>query len=85
MSHTFEVPFKGDATSLINKAKTTIQKAEGSLEGNEESGNFNVPAKIGNVEGTYIVENNSMIVTIHKKPMIAPYSMIEEALRKFLA
>ena len=85
MAHTFEVPFQGGAENIIRKAQNAIEKVEGSFTGNTSQGEFVVPAKIGNVEGTYVVENQNFVVTIHKKPMIAPYSMIEDALRKYLS
>ena len=85
MAHTFEVPFHGEAENIISKAQNAIEKAEGSFKGDTSQGEFVVPAKIGDVEGSYVVENQNFVVTIHKKPFIAPYSMIEDALRKYLA
>lgn len=85
MAHTFEIPFTGDAESIIRKAKQTIENAEGSLTGDATGGAFLVPAKIGDVEGSFTVEQQNLIVTIDKKPFFAPYSMIEDALRKYLS
>ncbi len=85
MAHTFEIPFKGDADSIISKARTTIENANGSLNGDGSNGSFLVPAGIGDVEGSYTIEEQNLVVTIHKKPFIAPYSMIEDALKKYLA
>jgi hypothetical protein len=85
MAHQFEIPFSGDAESIIKKAKTTIENAEGSLAGNAQQGEFMVPSKLGHVEGSYSINNQNLVITIHKKPIIAPYSMIEDALRKYLA
>lgn len=85
MSHTFEIPFNGDAKSIISKAKSTLENANGSLIGNETNGDFDVNTKVGKVEGTYLVQNQNLVVTINRKPIIAPYSMIEDALRKYLS
>ena len=85
MAHTFEIPFKGDPESIINRAKSTIEKAEGTLEGNAAQGNFQVPSMIGEVKGSYTIENSNLVVTITDKPVFAPYSMIEDALKKYLA
>ncbi|WP_149240299.1 hypothetical protein [Dyadobacter sp. 32] len=85
MAHTFEVPFEGEAKDIISKAKTAIEKVEGSFKGDLTEGEFLVPAKVGDVEGTYVVNQQNFVVTIHKKPFIAPYSMIEDALRKYLS
>jgi hypothetical protein len=85
MAHTFEIPFGGEVDSLISKAKSAIEKAEGTFSGDTKNGTFLVPAKVGDVEGSYTVENQNFVVTIHKKPFIAPYSMIEDALKKYLA
>ena len=85
MIHTFEVPFKGSAESIIAKAKSTIENANGIMNGDKESGDFNIGTKVGKVEGSYLVKNQNLVVTITKKPIIAPASMIEDALRKYLA
>jgi hypothetical protein len=85
MAHTFEIPFEGNAETIISKAKTTIEKIEGSLNGDTSTGDFVVPSMVGEVEGSYQVQGQNLVVTITKKPMIAPYSMIEDALKKYLA
>jgi hypothetical protein len=85
MAHTFEIPFEGDAETIISKARTTIEKIDGSLNGDISTGDFVVPSMVGEVEGSYQVQGQNLVVTITKKPMIAPYSMIEDALRNYLA
>jgi hypothetical protein len=85
MAHSFEVPFEGNAESIISKARTTIEKAEGTLTGDISSGDFIVPTMVGDVEGSYLVQGQNLVVSIQKKPMIAPYSMIEDALKKYLS
>ena len=85
MAYSFEIPFNDDPNSIINRARNTIQGAQGTFSGDTNTGEFAVPAKIGTVEGNYAIQNNVLRVTITKKPFIAPYSMIEDALRKYLA
>jgi hypothetical protein len=85
MAYSFEIPIKDQPESLIDRAKSTIEGADGAFAGDTRTGAFAVPAKIGTVEGTYTIEDNILKVTITKKPFIAPYSMIEDALRRYLS
>jgi hypothetical protein len=85
MAHSFEIPFEGSAEAIIEKAKNTIAGASGTLNGSESTGEFTVPSPVGDVKGSYAVVGNLLTVTITEKPFIAPYSMIEDALRKYLS
>lgn len=85
MAHSFEIPFEGTPESIIEKAKQTIAGARGTLTGSGADGQFTVPSPIGDVSGNYSVEGNTLKVTITDKPVFAPYSMIEDALRKYLS
>ncbi|HEV7347544.1 hypothetical protein [Telluribacter sp.] len=84
MAYSFDIPFNEEAHSLISRAKSTIEGAQGSFSGDTQNGVFAVPAKVGTVEGNYAIQNNVLRVTITKKPFIAPNSMIEDALRRYL-
>jgi hypothetical protein len=85
MAHSFEIPFEGSAEAIIDKARQTIAGAKGTLNGSPSDGQFTVPSPVGDVEGNYAIEGNLLKVTITQKPFIAPYSMIEDALRKYLS
>lgn len=85
MAHSFEIPFEGSAESIIEKAKQTIAGANGTLDGSTSDGTFKVASPVGDVLGNYAVAGNVLKVTITEKPFIAPYSMIEDALRKYLS
>lgn len=84
-SCTFTVPFSGDATTIVNKAKTTVEKQDGTFNGDEHSGSFHVSLMGNNVAGSYTVEGQNLTLTITDKPFFVPCSTIESFLKSKLA
>ena len=84
-SCTFTVPFSGDATTIVNKAKTTVEKQDGTFTGDERSGSFHVSLMGNTVAGSYIVEGQNLTLTITDKPFFVPCSTIESFLKSKLA
>jgi hypothetical protein len=81
MAKTFDIAFSGDAESLFRRAKDAASEAGAKLTGDTSSGNFSAKG----IEGHYEVSDNMVHVTITKKPLIIPDSLIESQLRKFFA
>ncbi len=81
MADTFDVPFSGDATTLLNQAKSAADEAGATLTGDVHSGEFSGKG----VEGHYEVEGKTVHVTVTKKPLVVPEAKIEAELRKFFA
>jgi hypothetical protein len=79
MAKTFDVSFSGDATSLLQHAKKAANEAGAKLTGDTNSGNFSGKG----IEGRYEVNGNTVHVTINKKPIVVPDSVIESRLREF--
>ena len=79
MATTFDFPFSGDTTSLLQRAKSAVTNAGGTLRGDTNSGDFSGKG----VEGRYEVKGQTVHVTITKKPVIVPDSTIESQLRSF--
>lgn len=79
MTKTFEIPFSGDATSLLSRAKSTADESGATLTGDVSNGDFSGKG----IEGHYEVGEDTVHVTITKKPLVIPDSKIEAELRKF--
>jgi len=79
MSKTFAVPFTGDISPLLERAQQAAVKNGVQFNGDKEKGSF---AGRG-VEGSYVVSGNTVSVTVDKKPMIAPWSLVETQLKQF--
>lgn len=79
MAKTFDIPFSGDAASLLQRAKDAAILAGSDLTGDTSRGKFSGKG----VEGHYEVSGQTVHVTIDKKPLIVTDSAIEDRLRKF--
>ena len=79
MATTFDIPFSGDSASLLQHAKKAAAEAQATLTGDTNSGKFSGKG----VEGTYAVSDQTVHVTITKKPVVIADSVIESRLRKF--
>ena len=81
----FSIPFTGTATELKTKAETAITNAGGIFDGNTLSGNFSLPTPLGEIKGTYIMNDASPIqVEIIQKPVFVTCHQIETKLNGYL-
>jgi uncharacterized protein (DUF697 family) len=79
MSRVIEVSFSGDPSAVVNKARAATERHGGVFTGDHETGTFS-----GNgIEGHYRFSGKLVVVTIEKKPDIAPWPMVESAIRGF--
>ncbi len=79
------IPFSAEPKMVLAKVTQAIQAQDGTLEGNENSGNFSV-AVFGNlIKGNYNIAGNTMNITISDKPMFVPCSAIESFLKSKLS
>ncbi len=81
MSKSFDIPLTGDAGALVAKAEETARQAGAEFSGDTSSGRF----AASGVEGQYTVKGDTITVTITKKPMVAPWSLVEQKVRSFFA
>ena len=79
MSKSFSVNFTGDATSLLERARKTAADNGAQVTGDTNKGSFSGRG----VEGSYTVSGNTVNVTVDKKPMIIPWSLVESQLKQF--
>ncbi len=82
---TFSIPFSGQVSDLVAKAKNAIQGAGGTFDGDLTTGSFTVPIVIGKIVGKYVIEAQQFKIDITEKPMMVPCGMIEDQLKKYLS
>jgi len=81
MAKKFQFPLSADADTVIAKAKQHATDIKANFEGDTNKGQFGGSG----VKGEYVISGDSIEVTIHKKPLIAPWSMVENSLKDFFA
>lgn len=80
MSKSFEIELREKAEHVFARTRKTAAEGGWHFEGDTRSGNI---AGQG-FAGTYIVEDRKILVTIHKKPVLIPWFVIESQIRSFL-
>lgn len=81
---TFTVPFSGNASEIVSKAKNAVEKQEGSFNGNSQSGSFHLSVMGNTIAGSYTVEGQQLSMFISEKPFFVPCSTIESMLKSRL-
>jgi len=81
MAKTFKIKYSGEATALVEKAKKQAQDSGAQFSGDEKSGSFSGKG----VVGRYVVEGDTVAVTIEKKPFPAPWMLVEKKIRGFFS
>lgn len=82
---TFTIPFSGNASEIVDKAKATIEKQDGTFTGDEKSGAFHLSVMGNTIAGSYTVEGQDLSLVISEKPFFVPCSTIESLLKSKLA
>jgi hypothetical protein len=77
----FIIPFTGDASAVLEKAKTAVEKQSGHFTGGTDQGNFDVSFFGQEINGTYTVTGNDLNIIIENKPFMVPCSAIESFLK----
>jgi hypothetical protein len=78
----FNIPFYEPVTVVIAKAKAAIQSYNGTLNGDETSGDFGITIYGNTIKGTYAVTGQVLNLNITNKPFFVPCSTIENLLLK---
>ena len=83
MAHTITVSISnGSVFEILERAQTEAQKFGVIFAGNEYYGRF---TNNRNVDGNYQVSGNRVVVTVVRKPMLAPWSVVEQQIREFFS
>jgi hypothetical protein len=79
----FSIPFSTSPDALSAKAQQAITRAGGNFQGDSNAGNFDVSTPLGDIRGSYVIQGNSIMVTIASKPFLVSCGMIEKQLRGY--
>ncbi len=71
-------------TELIERVKAAIISNNGSFEGNETKGSYILNPEVGQIIGSYKIENNSIVFKITKKPWLVGCFLIKEKFKYYL-
>ncbi len=77
----FSIPFSGDPSSILSKARSAVESQKGLFNGDNTSGNFEVTVLSNTIKGNYSVNGSIMNIAIFNKPFFVPCSTIEGFLR----
>lgn len=82
MACNFNIPFLGDANTVMNKAKSAVESQGGNFTGDTTAGSFDVSIFGNKIAGSYTVNGQFLEVIISDKPMMIPCNAIENFLSK---
>ncbi len=77
----FIIPFTGDASTVLDKAKNAVEKQNGHFTGDVSQGIFDVSFFGQEIKGSYHVSGNDLNIVIDSKPFMVPCSAIESFLK----
>ena len=77
----FIIPFTGEASTVLEKAKTAVEKQSGHFTGDTGQGSFAVSFFGQEITGSYFVTGNDLNIVIENKPFMVPCSAIESFLK----
>lgn len=78
----FDIPFNGPVNVAIEKAKAAIESQNGTFNGNDTAGEFEVTILGNTIKGNYMITGHILHLTITQKPLFVPCGMIESFLLK---
>ena len=76
----FQFEFPGSATALVDAIRAKMNGAGGRFDGSDAVGEFTLPTPIGEIQGSYTVDKNTIWVEVSGKPFFVPCSAIEAKL-----
>ncbi len=79
----FAIELSDEPSAMLEKVSAAVSSMGGKCEGDESAGTIELRTPMGPVGGTYAVSGRTMTMDIHKKPMMVPQSMIEQAVRQW--
>ncbi len=81
MSKSFRMPLKEEPAVLVERARKLAEDSGADFSGDAASGHFGFKG----VEGEYAVEGESITVTVTRKPIVAPWSLVETKVKEFFS
>ena len=81
MSKSFRMPLKEEPAVLVERARKLAEDSGADFSGDASSGRFAAKG----VEGEYAVEGDTITVTVTRKPIVAPWSLVETKVKEFFS
>jgi hypothetical protein len=81
----FSIPFSTSAEALAEKARYAISNAGGNFLGDSNSGNFDVSTPLGTIRGNYLIQGDTIHVSITSKPFLVSCGLIEKQLQGYFS
>lgn len=81
----FSITFQGTVADYLEKAQKAAAKMNGTFNGNETSGGFDINSPLGKVAGTYTINGQTATITVTEKPMMLACAMLEGLLKGALS
>lgn len=75
----FEVQLNAAASEVIPRVRTLLESNGGTLAGDEHSGSFSGSG----VYGKYVVEGDTVHISITKKPFLAPMGVVKSKITEY--
>lgn len=82
MSCNIQLPFSEAAESAVQKARAAVEGQNGTFNGNNESGDFELNVFGNHIKGNYTISGQILNLQITNKPFFVPCSTIESFLKK---
>lgn len=80
----FSLPIKGNAESLLQRAKQEIERAGGAFTGNDSQGSFRAKTPLGSIQGNYTVAEQEIFLAITNKPLLLSCKRIQKELMEVM-
>lgn len=77
----FSIPFSGDASEIVSKARNTVEQNGGVFNGDNIAGSFDISLYGNTIKGSYAINGVDLEITIDEKPFLLSCSMIESFLK----
>jgi len=77
----FDIKIPADIPGTLESVEYKIKSSGGAFSGDERSGAF--ASRSRDVAGRYVVGENSIKITILKKPFLYPDSIVESKIREY--
>lgn len=86
MQGIFEIPAgEAEKERLFTKARREADKEGIKITGDTKQGRFSGRTVLGTIEGTYVTDKDKLMVSVTKKPMIVPNTVLRMILQKVFA
>lgn len=85
MSQSFSIPVPGTAAEFVTKARAAVEKAGGTLTGDDQAGSINISTPIGSIKARYAISGGSATIHVDDKPFFLTMDKIKATLTQYIS